>query len=198
MGVFPALATPISVGFTKPCCDPNAKLYSSESVGVKGVVCFVNALGLVSFYNNTAASVPNPRNVEEVCRFPDLPFRKPLTYQAKQLIAREIQVEKMRQMEAPRQVLPLLGKPPGTAGLVACSEELAGHHAHLTNAPLDRISKCEMPVLAGHPLVAIQKSQALVFLPHLQTGSPKQLAAPARHHPTFPTMELLFIMIQIS
>ncbi|XP_026559768.1 chromosome transmission fidelity protein 18 homolog isoform X2 [Pseudonaja textilis] len=44
-------------------------------------------------------------NVEEVCRFPDLPFRKPLTYQAKQLIAREIQVEKMRQMEAPRQAL---------------------------------------------------------------------------------------------
>ncbi|XP_070811382.1 chromosome transmission fidelity protein 18 homolog isoform X4 [Pituophis catenifer annectens] len=42
-------------------------------------------------------------NVEEVCRFPDLPFRKPLTYQAKQLIAREIQVEKMRQMEAPHQ-----------------------------------------------------------------------------------------------
>ncbi|XP_034276578.1 chromosome transmission fidelity protein 18 homolog isoform X2 [Pantherophis guttatus] len=44
-------------------------------------------------------------NVEEVCRFPDLPFRKPLTYQAKQLIAREIQVEKMRQMEAPHQAL---------------------------------------------------------------------------------------------
>ncbi|XP_070617024.1 chromosome transmission fidelity protein 18 homolog [Erythrolamprus reginae] len=44
-------------------------------------------------------------NVEEVCRFPDLPLRKPLTYQAKQLIAREIQVEKMRQMEAPRQAL---------------------------------------------------------------------------------------------
>ncbi|KAG8145337.1 putative Chromosome transmission fidelity protein [Naja naja] len=58
-------------------------------------------------------------NVEEVCRFPDLPFRKPLTYQAKQLIAREIQVEKMRQMEAPRQVSPLLGKPLDTAGWLA-------------------------------------------------------------------------------
>ncbi|XP_058426411.1 chromosome transmission fidelity protein 18 homolog isoform X1 [Diceros bicornis minor] len=39
-------------------------------------------------------------NVEEVCHFPELPVRKPLTYQAKQLIAREIQVEKMRRVEA--------------------------------------------------------------------------------------------------
>ncbi|XP_036136464.1 chromosome transmission fidelity protein 18 homolog isoform X1 [Molossus molossus] len=39
-------------------------------------------------------------NLEEVCRFPELPARKPLTYQAKQLIAREIEVEKMRRTEA--------------------------------------------------------------------------------------------------
>ncbi|XP_052051853.1 chromosome transmission fidelity protein 18 homolog isoform X1 [Apodemus sylvaticus] len=39
-------------------------------------------------------------NVEEVCRFPELPARKPLTYQAKQLIAREIEMEKMRRAEA--------------------------------------------------------------------------------------------------
>nr|XP_030728086.1 chromosome transmission fidelity protein 18 homolog isoform X2 [Globicephala melas] len=39
-------------------------------------------------------------NVEDVCRFPELPTRKPLTYQAKQLIAREIEVEKMRRVEA--------------------------------------------------------------------------------------------------
>ncbi|XP_044308517.1 chromosome transmission fidelity protein 18 homolog isoform X1 [Varanus komodoensis] len=39
-------------------------------------------------------------NMEEVCRFPDLPARKPLTYQAKQLIAREIETEKMRRTEA--------------------------------------------------------------------------------------------------
>lgn len=38
--------------------------------------------------------------MEEVCRFPELPARKPLTYQAKQLIAREIEVEKMRRAEA--------------------------------------------------------------------------------------------------
>lgn len=39
-------------------------------------------------------------NVEDVCRFPQLPARKPLTYQAKQLIAHEIEVEKMRRAEA--------------------------------------------------------------------------------------------------
>ncbi|XP_042294272.1 chromosome transmission fidelity protein 18 homolog isoform X2 [Sceloporus undulatus] len=39
-------------------------------------------------------------NMEEVCRFPDLPIRKPLSYQAKQLIAREIELEKMRRTEA--------------------------------------------------------------------------------------------------
>ncbi|XP_014398449.1 PREDICTED: chromosome transmission fidelity protein 18 homolog [Myotis brandtii] len=38
--------------------------------------------------------------LEEVCRFPELPARKPLTYQAKQLIAREIEMEKMRRAEA--------------------------------------------------------------------------------------------------
>ncbi|XP_069761077.1 chromosome transmission fidelity protein 18 homolog isoform X2 [Narcine bancroftii] len=39
-------------------------------------------------------------NVEDVCRFPDLPARRPMTYQAKQLIAREIELEKMRRLEA--------------------------------------------------------------------------------------------------
>lgn len=44
---------------------------------------------------------PSPyRNVEDVCRFPDLPARKQLTYQAKQLIAHEIEMEKMRRTEA--------------------------------------------------------------------------------------------------
>lgn len=38
-------------------------------------------------------------NVEDVCRFPELPARKPLTYQAKQLIAREIELEKIRRSE---------------------------------------------------------------------------------------------------
>lgn len=45
-------------------------------------------------------SPPPYRNVEDVCRFPDLPARKQLTYQAKQLIAHEIEMEKMRRTEA--------------------------------------------------------------------------------------------------
>uniref|UniRef100_A0A4W3JJ39 Chromosome transmission fidelity protein 18 homolog n=1 Tax=Callorhinchus milii TaxID=7868 RepID=A0A4W3JJ39_CALMI len=39
-------------------------------------------------------------NVEEISRFPDLPTRRPMTYQAKQLISREIELEKMRRSEA--------------------------------------------------------------------------------------------------
>ncbi|XP_064376131.1 chromosome transmission fidelity protein 18 homolog [Dromaius novaehollandiae] len=51
-------------------------------------------------------------NVEDVCRFPDLPARRQLTYQAKQLIAREIELEKMRRMEALLQARNL-GEEPG-------------------------------------------------------------------------------------
>ncbi|ELK10850.1 chromosome transmission fidelity protein 18 homolog isoform X1 [Pteropus alecto] len=56
-------------------------------------------------------------NVEEVCRFPELPARKPLTYQAKQLIAHEIEVEKMRRAEAlarDRDSSQVDGRPPKT------------------------------------------------------------------------------------
>nr|XP_033819882.1 chromosome transmission fidelity protein 18 homolog isoform X2 [Geotrypetes seraphini] len=42
-------------------------------------------------------------NVEDVCRFPNLPTRKQLSYQSKQLIAREIELEKMRRIEALQQ-----------------------------------------------------------------------------------------------
>lgn len=65
---------------------------------------------------------PESRNVEEVCRFPELPARKPLTYQAKQLIAREIEMEKMRRAEAlarvgdSPQVSPPWGPEPGQGG----------------------------------------------------------------------------------
>ncbi|KAM9599423.1 chromosome transmission fidelity protein 18 homolog isoform 1-T1 [Morphnus guianensis] len=51
-------------------------------------------------------------NVEDVCRFPDLPARRQLTYQAKQLIAREIEMEKMRRTEALLQARNL-GEEPG-------------------------------------------------------------------------------------
>uniref|UniRef100_A0A8C3D2P9 Chromosome transmission fidelity protein 18 homolog n=1 Tax=Cairina moschata TaxID=8855 RepID=A0A8C3D2P9_CAIMO len=55
-------------------------------------------------------------NVEDVCRFPDLPARKQLTYQAKQLIAREIELEKMRRMEALLQARNLSEVQRGRAG----------------------------------------------------------------------------------
>ncbi|XP_030341158.1 chromosome transmission fidelity protein 18 homolog isoform X2 [Strigops habroptila] len=51
-------------------------------------------------------------NVEDVCRFPDLPARRQLSYQAKQLIAREIELEKMRRTEALLQAWNL-GEEPG-------------------------------------------------------------------------------------
>ncbi|XP_075021590.1 chromosome transmission fidelity protein 18 homolog isoform X2 [Calonectris borealis] len=51
-------------------------------------------------------------NVEDVCRFPELPARRQLTYQAKQLIAREIELEKMRRTEALLQARNL-GEEPG-------------------------------------------------------------------------------------
>ncbi|KAK2097213.1 Chromosome transmission fidelity protein 18 [Saguinus oedipus] len=65
-------------------------------------------------------------NVEELCRFPELPARKPLTYQAKQLIAREIEVEKMRRAEALARAgnSPQVdGSPPGLKGLLGGSGE---------------------------------------------------------------------------
>ncbi|XP_023472449.1 chromosome transmission fidelity protein 18 homolog [Equus caballus] len=57
-------------------------------------------------------------NVEEVCRFPELPVRKPLTYQAKQLVAQEILVEKMRRVEVVAQAgdNPQDKGPPGAYG----------------------------------------------------------------------------------
>ncbi|KAM6250098.1 chromosome transmission fidelity protein 18 homolog [Porphyrio hochstetteri] len=71
-------------------------------------------------------------NLEDVCRFPDLPARRQLTYQAKQLIAREIEMEKMRRTEALLQARNL-GKEPRN-GLDEAGEqadtELAVPHNH--------------------------------------------------------------------
>ncbi|XP_032182570.1 chromosome transmission fidelity protein 18 homolog isoform X1 [Mustela erminea] len=61
-------------------------------------------------------------NVEEVCRFPELPARKPLTYQAKQLIAREIEMEKMRRAEA----LARVGDSPQVDGVPLGAKALPG------------------------------------------------------------------------
>lgn len=42
-------------------------------------------------------------NVEDVVHFPGLPPRRQLTYQVKQLIARETELERMRKMEKAQQ-----------------------------------------------------------------------------------------------
>ncbi|XP_055991176.1 chromosome transmission fidelity protein 18 homolog [Sorex fumeus] len=63
-------------------------------------------------------------NVEEVCRFPELPVRKPLTYQAKQLIAREVEVEKMRRAEArARASVQVSGGVPGAENVLDSARE---------------------------------------------------------------------------
>ena len=41
-----------------------------------------------------------PRNIEEVVRFPDLPPRRSMAYGARQLVAREVEMEKVRRAEA--------------------------------------------------------------------------------------------------
>lgn len=61
---------------------------------------------------------PCCRNVEAVCRFPELPARRQLSYQAKQLIAREIELEKMRRAEARN--LGQVGISRGLAGMCMC------------------------------------------------------------------------------
>ncbi|KAM9372393.1 chromosome transmission fidelity protein 18 homolog [Phaethornis superciliosus] len=55
-------------------------------------------------------------NLEDVCRFPELPARRQLSYQAKQLIAREIELEKMRRMEALLQARNLSQDPRSSQG----------------------------------------------------------------------------------
>ncbi|NWH93293.1 CTF18 protein, partial [Aegithalos caudatus] len=62
-------------------------------------------------------------DVEAVCRFPALPARRQLSYQAKQLIAREIELEKMRRAEA-RSLAQTL---PGEPGSGLCSPQDPGN-----------------------------------------------------------------------
>ncbi|XP_028913339.1 chromosome transmission fidelity protein 18 homolog isoform X1 [Ornithorhynchus anatinus] len=82
----------------------NTQLYSSkEKQQLAGLISTMLSFNLTYLQERTADGqyvyTLDP-NVEAVCRFPDLPARKQLTYQAKQLIAREIELEKMRRTEA--------------------------------------------------------------------------------------------------
>ncbi|XP_060028653.1 chromosome transmission fidelity protein 18 homolog isoform X2 [Erinaceus europaeus] len=82
----------------------NTQLYSTrEKEQLAGLVGTMLAYSLTYRQERAADGQYTYRlepNVEEVCRFPEVPARKPLTYQARQLIAREIEVEKMRRAEA--------------------------------------------------------------------------------------------------
>ncbi|XP_003790803.1 chromosome transmission fidelity protein 18 homolog [Otolemur garnettii] len=92
-------------------------------------------------------------NVEDVCRFPELPTHKPLTYQAKQLIAREIEVEKMRRAEAVARGgnSPQVDRsPPGPEGLLEgsvgkdlCQPTLPNHKQRLEH--IMRTAREEQP-----------------------------------------------------
>ncbi|XP_063171230.1 chromosome transmission fidelity protein 18 homolog isoform X2 [Candoia aspera] len=80
-------------------------------------------------------------NVEDVCRFPDLPIRKPLTYQAKQLIAREIQLEKMRRMEATLQAVEVGSLPTETNHEMRTDVQLRKSRIRNHEQSLDQIVK---------------------------------------------------------
>uniref|UniRef100_A0A8C9VEL6 Chromosome transmission fidelity protein 18 homolog n=1 Tax=Scleropages formosus TaxID=113540 RepID=A0A8C9VEL6_SCLFO len=70
-------------------------------------------------------------NVEEAVRFPGLPPRRQLTYQAKQMIARELELERMRRAEAALLARnPLQVSPPGDK---ADKTGLRNHQQRLEN-----------------------------------------------------------------
>ncbi|XP_019476166.1 chromosome transmission fidelity protein 18 homolog, partial [Meleagris gallopavo] len=92
-------------------------------------------------------------NVEDVCRFPDLPARKQLTYQAKQLIAHEIEMEKMRRTEAVLQARNLSEEPAEMGDVEMGAEGPAAPHNHQQRlehivrraAVQDKVRGCDTP-----------------------------------------------------
>ncbi|XP_066131475.1 chromosome transmission fidelity protein 18 homolog isoform X1 [Saccopteryx bilineata] len=88
---------------------PKLRPVSTQLYSAREKLQLASLVGTMLAYNLTYRQERTPDgqyvyrlepNLEEVCHFPELPARKPLTYQAKQLIAREIEVEKMRRAEA--------------------------------------------------------------------------------------------------
>ncbi|GFR79244.1 chromosome transmission fidelity protein 18-like protein [Elysia marginata] len=102
----------------------NTQLYSSKEKEELS-----NVVNIMIAYNMTYHQEKSPEgqyvyaldpNVEEVIKFPGLKQRKQLTYGAKQMIAREISLEKMRRAEqalnkdnGKRKVLPATNSTPG-------------------------------------------------------------------------------------
>ncbi|KAM6166356.1 chromosome transmission fidelity protein 18 homolog [Erethizon dorsatum] len=117
-------------------------------------------------------------NVEEVCHFPELPARKPLTYQAKQLIAWEIEVEKMRRAEALAQarVGPQVDQgSPGPEGLIEGSgdkgvrQPLRNHEQRLEHI-MKRAALEEQPERDFFGRVVVRKAAA----PSTETEAPEK------------------------
>ncbi|XP_043835239.1 chromosome transmission fidelity protein 18 homolog [Dromiciops gliroides] len=89
--------------------SPKLRPVSTQLYSNKEKQQLANLINIMLAYNLTYHQERTPDgmytykldpNIEDVCRFPDLPARKQLTYQTKQLIAREIELEKMRRAEA--------------------------------------------------------------------------------------------------
>ncbi|XP_056661685.1 chromosome transmission fidelity protein 18 homolog isoform X2 [Monodelphis domestica] len=89
--------------------SPKLRPVSTQLYSNKEKQQLANLINIMLAYNLTYHQERTPDgmytykldpNIEDVCRFPDLPARKQMTYQAKQLIAREIELEKMRRMES--------------------------------------------------------------------------------------------------
>ncbi|XP_069427586.1 chromosome transmission fidelity protein 18 homolog isoform X1 [Ovis canadensis] len=105
-------------------------------------------------------------NVEEVCRFPELPARKPLTYQAKQLIAREVEVEKMRRVEASAragdspQVGGGPGGPPGGSGEKELRPPAPCNHKQRLECVLKRAALEEQPERDFFGRVVVKRAAA--------------------------------------
>lgn len=105
-------------------------------------------------------------NVEEVCRFPELPARKPLTYQAKQLIAREVEVEKMRRVEASArardspQVDGGPGGPPGSSGEKELQPPAPCNHKQRLECILKRAALEEQPERDFFGRVVVKRAAA--------------------------------------
>uniref|UniRef100_A0A4W2H5N7 Chromosome transmission fidelity protein 18 homolog n=1 Tax=Bos indicus x Bos taurus TaxID=30522 RepID=A0A4W2H5N7_BOBOX len=102
-------------------------------------------------------------NVEEVCRFPELPARKPLTYQAKQLIAREVEVEKMRRVEASaraRDGPQVDGGPPGGSGEKELQPPAPCNHKQRLECILKRAALEEQPERDFFGRVVVKRAAA--------------------------------------
>ncbi|XP_064414808.1 chromosome transmission fidelity protein 18 homolog isoform X2 [Latimeria chalumnae] len=109
-------------------------------------------------------------NVEDVCRFPELPIRKQMTYQAKQLIAREIELEKMRRTEALLQAR--------NANRVE-SDKTAAKSSQTKGMPKPSVKNHEMRLESIVKTTAVEEKPELDFFGRQVVKKEKRLVSPA-------------------